>query len=97
MRNKMWVLSLIMAVIIGFYMPFPWWLKGILILVFSLCNQFIPILPEILAAGAFVYGFINAIKMPWWAIVLFFALLAFYIVWCVRMYKELNRMTKGEE
>ncbi len=96
MKHKMWVLSLIMAVIIGFYMPFPWWLKTILVFVFILCNQFIPILPEILAAAAFIYAFINAINMPWWAIVVFFALLAFYIVWCVLMYKEINRQTRDQ-
>ena len=93
----MWVLSAIMAVVVGFYMPFPWWLKGILVVGFAACNQFIPILPEILAVAAFVYAFINAIKMEWWAILIFFALLIFYVVWCILMYKELNKQTRGYE
>ena len=97
MKHKMWVLSLIMAIIIGGYTPFPWWVKGIAVVVFALINQFVPILPEILAAGIFVYCFIQAIKMPWWALLIFIALVVFYIVWCILMYRELNRQTKGQE
>ena len=95
MKNKMWVLSLIMAVIIVAFTPFPFWVQLICVLVFGIINQFIPILPEILALGIFVYCFIQVLKMPWWAMLIFFALVIFYIVWCIVMYKDLNKQAEN--
>ena len=83
-----------MAAIIGFFTPFPWWVKVICVVVFGFINNFIPILPEILALGIFVYCFIQVLKMPWWAMLIFFALVIFYIVWCIIMYKELNKQAQ---
>lgn len=90
MKHKMWILSLIMAVIIVGFTPFPFWVQIIACLVFAFCNQFIPIVPFILALGIFIYCFIQVLSMPWWAMLIFFALVAFYIIWCVLIYKELK-------
>lgn len=85
----MLLLSLLMAIVIGGYTPIPWWVRIVAILILFFVSWIAPLLSEFLSVGIIVIGFITALRMPQWALIIYCLLIGCYVFWWIFFGTEL--------